>query len=275
MNIRDLVKLRHSCRTFSKKRIDPESRKKLEQYLVNPEKGPLGTSVSLLFHEKPLDNRMKLNRGAIRGHHSYLLASIPERRAARVDYGYVMEKAVLAVTAMNLATCWIGYFDSREFRGIPHPDHYYIPAIVIVGYPGIRPGLGERAARIITGGARRKGWERLFFTDSFQTLLSPDETGDYREALEMVRKAPSSGNTQPWKILRSSPGTFRFFKESVNRGYETKGLHDIDMGIALAHFELGARDNHLRGKWYREEKAVLPRKKDIQYVISWLNQQSG
>lgn len=49
--------------------------------------------------------------------------------------------------------------------------------------------------------------------------------------------------------------------------YESMGMHELDLGIAMAHFELTSQKNGLAGSWviHSEAKAV----EDLQYMISW------
>ena len=82
----------------------------------------------------------------------------------------------------------------------------------------------------------RKGTEQLFFDGDFSTPLT---TGDekLRDALEMVRLAPSATNSQPWRILRAG-NAFHFYLAHT-KGYTDKAgwdMQKIDMGIALCHF---------------------------------------
>ena len=44
-------------------------------------------------------------------------------------------------------------------------------------------------------------------------------------------------------------------------------LQDIDMGIAMCHFELTVKDLGLKGSWHREDTA--PQVKSLEYVADW------
>ncbi len=50
------------------------------------------------------------------------------------------------------------------------------------------------------GSANRKEWGDIFFSGNFGGKLSRRDAGDYGEALEMVRLAPSASNKQPWRV---------------------------------------------------------------------------
>jgi hypothetical protein len=86
----------------------------------------------------------------------------------------------------------------------------------------------------------------------------------------MVRLAPSSGNTQPWRIFfNDTTQEFHFFKKPISKRYEEKGLHDIDLGIALSHFELTSLYNNLSGSWIKYIPNNLDSIDDLQYIITW------
>ncbi|TLN24073.1 nitroreductase, partial [bacterium] len=97
----------------------------------------------------------------------------------------------------------------------------------------------------------------------------------YATPLEMVRLAPSASNKQPWRILRQGRN-WHFYLQRT-KGYREMamgrftGIADIqriDMGIAMCHFELAAKDSGLCGKWVMDTKA---RQLDIltNYVVTW------
>ncbi|MBN1836136.1 MAG: hypothetical protein JW820_09825, partial [Spirochaetales bacterium] len=112
----------------------------------------------------------------------------------------------------------------------------------------------------------------------------------YREALESLRLAPSASNRQPWRGLLS--GTQRLGRElhlflCRTPGYRQAGAIDLqrmDMGIAMAHFQLGleaaAPAEAGRGRW--QVLAPEPRLpefhppgparssfQNLEYVVSW------
>ena len=87
----------------------------------------------------------------------------------------------------------------------------------------------------------RMAFSELFFDGSFDRPLS--ENTPYRDALEMVRWAPSAVNKQPWRAVIS--GRQAHFYERKSKGYtDATGwdLQKVDMGIALCHFSLGLED---------------------------------
>jgi hypothetical protein len=86
----------------------------------------------------------------------------------------------------------------------------------------------------------------------------------------MVRLAPSSRNTQLWRVFFDNEANeFHFFKKIISKRYESRGLHDIDMGISLSHFELTSLQNGLSGSWLKQKKENVNLIDDLQYIMTW------
>jgi hypothetical protein len=145
-----------------------------------------------------------------------------------------------------------------------------LPTVSPIGYAADRRRLSERIMRRMAGSDRRKPWPELFFNGSFSASLSPDEAGPYAETLENVRRAPSASNKQPWRIVYDKNRKTFFFYISRAMGYRKLrdvSLQDVDLGIAMCHFELTIKDLGLKGSWRREDTA--PQVKSLEYVVSW------
>jgi hypothetical protein len=86
----------------------------------------------------------------------------------------------------------------------------------------------------------------------------------------MLRLAPSSGNTQPWRVFfDETMNEFHFYKKVISKRYELTGVHDIDMGIALCHFELTSLQNGLSGRWLKHAGENVDPVDDLQYIMTW------
>ncbi len=97
----------------------------------------------------------------------------------------------------------------------------------------------------------------------------------YAAPLEAVRLAPSASNNQPWRLVLEGgpPVRVHFFLERTPgyRRLTEVDLQRIDLGIALAHFELVARELGLAGGWQPlpEARAVHPTADPTDYLLSW------
>ena len=271
MNIIEIIRKRKSCRTFNQVLVNPAEKRDLENF-ISENKKPLGNeNINLRIIEKNTENKkMKLNYGMIQGHNTYILGKSKSTLDSRVNYGYLMEKVVLKATGMNISTCWIGSFDNTFFNEVSIENGFEIPSIVIIGYSEDRQTYLDKFVRFNINASKRQGWEKLFFNYKLKTPITPEPINKYTDSLEMVRLGPSSGNTQPCRIFFDDiTNEFHFFKKPINRRYEEKGLHDIDMGIALSHFELTSFYNGLSGSWIKHPKEIVSSIDDLHYIMTW------
>jgi len=95
-----------------------------------------------------------------------------------------------------------------------------------------------------------------------------------------VRWAPSASNKQPWRLLRSGE-TWHFYLQRT-KGYgkgssvfsllRLADLQRVDMGIAMCHFELAARERGLAGRWVVEQPALDTSAEGLEYTVSWITE---
>jgi hypothetical protein len=116
---------------------------------------------------------------------------------------------------------------------------------------------------------KRKPWEELFFDERPGNPLMKEKAGVYGSALESVRIGPSASNRQPWRIIREGV-SYHFFLQRTP-GYDKMlgevRLQEVDMGIALCHFELAAAELCVQRIW-REAKPRFDAGA-LEYVVSW------
>jgi len=267
----ETIKKRKSCRTFNKDVVNYAIVKVLEDYISRNRKLINGEIIDLCIVQKSFDDKkMKLDYGVIKGQTTYLLGTPVSSQYSRINYGYIMEKVVLKAFKLGLSSCWIGSFDKNYFSDINVEKGHEIPGIVILGFPDYKPTRWEKIIRFSMKASKRNSWENLFFNYNLSTPLLPEKIKKYTDSLEMVRLAPSSGNTQPWRIYYDEKTSeFHFFKKIINKRYEESGMHDIDMGIALSHFELTSIQKGLSGNWVIKEKDTIKQSEELEYIITW------
>ena len=283
----EVIKKRKSTRTYKPERLTPEHRKALEEFICQNNKGIGGEEINIIILEKAeSEKQMKLAYGAIKGNHTYLLGVVKHNPETRLNYGYIMEKIVLKATELGVASCWIGYFDHDYFNDLNLEKGFVIPGLVIIGYAAQRSSRAEKLMRFAVSASQRLPWDKLFFdyqtkspllTETSSILINepatsvePQLINDYAESLEMLRLAPSSSNSQPWRIyFDKDANEFHFFKKPKSQIYERFGMHELDLGIAMAHFELTSQKNGLKGNWVRKQEGIAAPEEGLQYMISW------
>lgn len=271
MKITETIRKRKSSRTYNQLLLSPADKTELEKFIFENRKGINNEVIEFSIVEREdSDNQLKINYGMIQGHKTFVLGASRANPDSRLNYGYLMEKVVLKATEMGIGSCWVGYFDQSYFKEIILEAGFEIPSILIVGYAQEKQSAGERLVRLTIKANKRKEWDQLFFNYQTKLPLNPEQISKYTDSLEMLRLAPSSGNTQPWRIFYDeTTAEFHFFKKSINKRYEEMGLHDIDLGISMAHFELTSISNELSGEWIKNDWDSLSSVADLHYFMSW------
>ena len=281
-SIAELVRQRHSCRTYRAEPPAEEARRALEAFLATNLTGPLGGRARFALVAATTEDRAALKGlgtyGFIHGAPGFIVGAVERGPNDLEDYGYLMERAILRATDLGLGTCWLGgTFSKCGFaRKIGLAEDELMPAVAAIGYAADGSVAKDRVRRMAGSNFRRPP-EDLFFTGAFGAPISPAEAGAYAEALESVRWAPSASNRQPWRIVRTPTG-WHFFLERT-RGYgkgtllfavlRLADLQRVDMGIAMCHFELAAREAGMPGAWVLEDPGTVLPKGGVVYTATW------
>jgi len=281
--IEQLVKQRFSCRSYLSQSIEEQTRRKLADYAASLQTGPFGARMRFeLVAAREQDQKALKDLGTygfIKGATGFIIGAIQDDEKNLEDFGYLMERIILLATDIGLGTCWLGgTFTKSSFseRVSPSPGEL-VPAVAAVGYCAKKPRRLGTFIRNSAGADRRLSWEQLFFDSRFGVPLSRQGAGDYATALEMVRWGPSASNKQPWRVIKD--GDIWHFYLQRKPGYRERRLvrlftvadmQRIDMGIAMCHFELMARDHGLDGRWEINVPDIEKSDELTEYTVSWV-----
>ncbi|HOT44932.1 MAG TPA: nitroreductase family protein [Spirochaetota bacterium] len=281
-SITEIIGERYANRTYREKPISPEHRELLDEYLASPVKGPFGATARFLLvaaREGDSDSLRGLGTyGIIKNPAGFIAGAIDKSDHYLEDYGYLLERIVLYATALGLGTCWLGgtFRRSGFARSISIEDGEAIPAVIAIGYPADRPGILDSIMRFGAGSKHRKPWEKLFFIGDFTTAMTAESAGAYRVPIEMVRRAPSASNKQPWRIVRDrGRDNFHFIlarTKNYYRNWKIVGMEDlqrVDMGIAMHHFEATAAELKLKGAWTVDAPNLALQAGEAEYIVTW------
>lgn len=272
-NLTEQIKVRKSVRNYILKKVDRTITEQFHTFIKSCNKGLFGVDIDFRIIEIDLndDKQMKLNYGGIKNNRNYILGIVENNSISRISYGYLMELIILKATELNLGTCWIGVFDPEYFSDLNIPVGKTIPSLAIYGYEDNSFSLIDKITRYAVKASKRKELTELFFDGDFNSTSDGISAGDYLYPLEMLRLAPSAGNTQPWRIVKEQDkNNFHFYKKPVSENYEAKGLHDVDLGICAAHFELAAESKGLKGNWVIMDNILINSPASIKYMYSWI-----
>ncbi|MFZ4437388.1 MAG: nitroreductase family protein [Syntrophales bacterium] len=274
----ETIKARKSCRTYSDKPIEPERLAELRQFLASKQEAPFGGKVRFFlldFNELEIGELKNLTTyGVIKGARQFIAGAVQKQPQAMEDFGYCMEKNILKATSMGLGTCWLGgTFKRSGFAGkISLGDDELLPVVSPVGYAGGKRSVVDKIFRFVASSDKRKPWSELFYLHDIHTPLDKEKAGRYETPLECVRMAPSASNKQPWRVIKNRDrNAFHFYlKRTPGYGNIIKdiSLQNVDMGIAMSHFELSAKELELKGDWAVNDPQT--RSDGTEYVVSWI-----
>lgn len=148
-----------------------------------------------------------------------------------------MERIVLMLTAAGIGTCWVGGTFDRKVTDTftSQGAGMHLRVLVAAGYPAEKVRFVDRLMRGIAGSRKRKAVQELF-------TVVDGNMKYWRSALDAMRLAPSSMNSQPWRG--------RIYADRIEFSCAThSALSDIDMGIGLAHFLIGAEADGIVGRF--------------------------
>ena len=228
-----LSALRHFCETFRA-----------------PDIGPDSAARAVLIERAPSDLFTGLvgSYGRIEGAPSAAL--VVGRPGSDVWVGYVGEALVLEATRLGVDTCWLaGAFSRKRATSLAElSPGEHVPAIVAIGIAESGMGAGEKTMRAFVRASTRLSAEKIANGSDVDSW--PDWA---QSAIEAARKAPSGGNSQPWRFRMDSGALV------VSQGGRAYWTAEMDFGIAMLHAELGAAHADVSGRWELLEKPDVAR----------------
>lgn len=260
MDIIQAMKERRSVRSFNGKALDPEMVASLER-AIEESYTLFGGNITIRLKSFDLKGDFKPSTyGVIKGASDFFLMSIGEGEDSALTAGFQFEQVVLKAWMLGLGTCWIAgtykgsQFDERE----KWPAGESLKIICPVGVAE-KPRLMEKMMRFTVGSNNRKPFSDLFFEDDFQKPYSPD--AQFGEALEMLRVAPSSTNSQPWRVLVKGDKVLFYYKPKSPASV-------LDTGIGICHFYETEKYNGFDGSFEKESSAPVP-PEDWKYLTTY------
>lgn len=231
------IDIRTSRRTYENKAIEKNKLESIET-LIREINSESGLNIQFVKEGEKVFNKFKASYGLIKGVNSFI-ALVGNSNISNIEnkLGYYGEFLVLEATQLGLGTCWIGgtYDKDAASSVVQLKDNEKMYCIIAVGIVKEDKNLKEK---LISSFSKNK--------KPFNEVLSSEEKDIpawVKSGIEAVIKAPSAINKQPWKY------SFEDNNVKVCLEKENDGYGKIDIGISMAHFELGARRENYNGKW--------------------------
>ena len=267
-NIEKLVRGRRSVRTFDGMDISPDDLEKLFSFIKQIE-NPYDIPVEF----KLLDGKKQpLKCPVVSGTDLFIGAKAPRIPHMEEAVGYSLEMLVLYAQSLGIGTVWVGgTMDRAAFeRAMDLETGERMPCMSPIGYPAKKMSIKESMMRMGVKADSRSPFEALFYDGAFDTPLTPEKAGELAYPLEMVRLAPSAVNKQPWRVAVDKNAVHFYLKRS--KGFISEAVGDmqkIDLGIALCHFELAAKEKGLDVQ-FNISNPGIPADADHEYIASYL-----
>ena len=270
-----LIEERSSRRSYREGELPEELLAQIRLVLAECSEGPFGNRIEFHLIDREDLSRQKIKLGTygfIQGARFFIAGSVKAGVPGFLDYGYALERIILEMTRLGLGTCWLGgTFDRSEFsRAINLPVDRCIPAVTPVGFSTAVRGIGDQIIRLSAGSAKRLPWSNLFFNHDTGHPLSLKDAGPLAPLFEAVRLAPSASNKQPWRIFYE--GKACHFSLIRTPGYRNKfltaDLQMVDIGIAMAHWDLAAQESGIPSKWVTDRPPDFPA--EPEYIVTAL-----
>jgi nitroreductase len=263
--VKDMIRKRRSVRTFSGESLKSEDRAAIEQFIQSTT-NPFGVPVDFRL----LDAKEHgLSSPVVVGADLYLAAKVRRRNHYEVGLGYSFEHACLYAESLGLGTVMLAASLSRAAfeKAMDVRDDEVLPVASPVGYPAQKRSIRESLMRKGLKADERIPFERLFFYERYGNPLTASSAGVYADALEMARWAPSAANKQPWRAVVSGD-VVHFYEEKSMRDSPLGDIQRVDVGIALAHFDLTMREDGHGGRFVEADPGIaLP--ENVRYVMSY------
>jgi len=274
----EAIKLRTSVRTFEEKRLAEEHRSEVESFIrreaLRPNREDMRFEVIDIDDEKIQTTKNLSSYGIIKGAKTFI-ACVLKKDASIIDFGYAVEQIILFAKKLGFGTCWMGGTFSRSAfsEAVGLKKNEILPIVTPIGYPAKNPSTISLVMRYFAKSDKRKPFGELFFDAETMEALAEKKAAEFFEALEMVRIAPSASNKQPWRVVLNKEGDFEFYIKRSNNygnalGYD---IQKMDMGIAMCHFDLAAKERGIKGKFETEKikASNFIKEKEFEYVATY------
>ncbi len=270
-DIKNHIKARRSVRNFDGRALDEATKAQLMSYAKDI-RNPFGLPVEFKYLETKRDG---LSCPVVSGTELYVGGKIKNVPNANVAFGYTFEEFILYAQSLGLGTVWLGGTMNRDAyeRAMDLEEDEMMPCATPVGYTAKKMSVREIMMRKAIKADERQPFEELFFDGDFSKPLTKEKAGALLEPLEMVRLAPSAVNKQPWRVVTMENAAHFYLKRrkgSTNESHEGKlDMQKVDLGIALCHFALTAKENGLQLEFVQEDPEI-PREFEGEYIGTYL-----
>lgn len=223
LRITDIIRARHSVRSYRDEPIDAETMAALKRDIVECMQQS-GLDIQIV-PDNPEVFQLVARAGFVRGAATHI-AFVTDGRTQDEAVGYWGQRLVLKAQALGLNTCWVAFIARRK-------SHAHVPAGKMLRI-GIAVGYGK------TQGSPRKT-KTIAELSTVECAEAPEW---FDLAMEAAQLAPTAMNNQHFFIALRADG------RTVNARATKNGAWDvIDLGIVKRNFEEAANEAGADWRW--------------------------
>lgn len=235
-------KNRVSRRTYIEKQIRKEDIESILK-LINSINNDNELNIQFVEDGKDVVSGFKASYGMISGVDSFIaLVANKDIENYKQKLGYYGEILVLEATNNGLSTCWLGgtYKKKECDKYINIEENEELVCIIAVGYTQEEFSIKEKVIKALN--KKEKTLDDMLYSQE-KEIPSWVISG-----INFVLNAPSTVNAKP-VIYEYKDNKVRAAIKKPNHGYE-----EVDLGISMLHFQLGAFSKGYSGDWKLENK---------------------
>lgn len=231
---------RVSRRSYIDRDIENEKISKITN-IINKINNDSELNIQLVEDGKGVLSGFKASYGMISGVKSFIaLIGNQNIQNYKQKLGYYGEMLVLEATELGLSTCWVGgTYSKKECENhIDIKEDEELICIVALGYADKNLSIKEKVVKNLN--KKNKTIEEMLVhktNDIPSWVLS---------GVEYALEAPSAVNKKPI-VYEFCDNKVEAIISKPNHGYE-----EVDLGISMLHFELGALKEGYKGNWKYE-----------------------
>lgn len=251
MELYDAILYRKSTRKYSSESIDSELLQTIRGIADTAER--LYSNIDMKIHIVEGSQKIHdLLPGIIGGYGKvkapyYFIVTSEEKEGYLQNIGYTLQGVVLKLTALNLATCWLGSSIKKSLLEaiIDIPDRQVPQLMIAFGHPE----KGKSPFRRSSSGAKRKDLSEI-------TSGTMDIT--WSRIISAIRLAPSAVNVQPWRFVFNG-GKVNVYSVRAGNLLQKRflgSLNLVSVGIALCHAMVAARHFSRNIRFTKDPSAV-------------------
>lgn len=214
----EAVKLRHSVRKYTNKKIEGETLASL-QNIISECNSESGLNIQLCVNEPKAFAGMMAKYGNFTNVSNYIALVGKKSASFEENCGYYGEKIVIEAQKLGLNTCWVAATYSKGKHTARVNSGEKLLMVISIGY-GENHGVSRKTKPI----------EQL-------CKVNGEMPDWFKNGMESVQLAPTAMNQQKFSFELTGNNV----KAAPGSGFYTK----TDLGIAKYHFELGAEN----GDW--------------------------